>query len=175
MFEKKHPELKAVIEHVEQQVKAGNFGLQNPCQYCGQKYQLRRQHLSSCAGIFNGHYFRHRLHLGTKEHGNHWTAELSTLASLLPQGTTAAAGANPLPMEANADREERRKNARTSGQNPNTKGRAAKGEEQQDHAILPKNGSSSSSTAIAGTGKRRTRRSSGQGWVSGEGNLQAMT
>ena len=69
LMQRKHPALVDVIRTVEQQVRDSNIGLQNPCQFCGQAYKARRQHLSSCAGIFARHYLKHRLCISTQEHG----------------------------------------------------------------------------------------------------------
>ena len=55
-MQRKHPALADVIHTVEQQVRDSNIGLQSPCRFCGQAYKVQRQHLSSCAGIFAGHY-----------------------------------------------------------------------------------------------------------------------
>ena len=40
---------------------SGMFCLKSPCRFCGQTFKNRRAHLSSCIGIFNGHYLIRRL------------------------------------------------------------------------------------------------------------------
>ena len=57
----KHKELVPLIRAVEAQITSAAFALQSPCPFCGQVFRNRRQHLNSCAAIFNAHYLIRRL------------------------------------------------------------------------------------------------------------------
>ena len=67
-MQRKHPHLMPVVRQIEDNIRSSNIGLQNPCQFCGQRYQSRPQHLNACTCVFLAHYLHHRLHL-VQDHG----------------------------------------------------------------------------------------------------------
>ena len=57
----KHPELTAIVQDVTAKIVQSDLALKSPCRFCGQTFKNRRAHLSSCIGVFNGHYLIRRL------------------------------------------------------------------------------------------------------------------
>ena len=60
----RHPQHAPLIMKAEKLMVASNLSLQNPCQYCGMKYQRKSAHLKACIGIFNGTYLYLRIARG---------------------------------------------------------------------------------------------------------------
>ena len=57
----KRPELMLIVNQTISRIIQSDFALSDPCRFCGQAFRLRRDHLRSCIGIFNGHYLLRRL------------------------------------------------------------------------------------------------------------------
>ena len=60
-MQSKHPELTSIVQDVTAKIVQSDLALRSPCAHCGQTFKNRRAHLSSCIGIFNGHYLLRRL------------------------------------------------------------------------------------------------------------------
>ena len=52
----KHPELTEIVQDVTAKIIQSDWAPKSPCRFCGQTFKNRRAHLSSCIGVFNGHY-----------------------------------------------------------------------------------------------------------------------
>ena len=57
----KHPELTEIVQDVTAKITQSDLALKGPCRFCGQTFKNRRANLSSCIGVFNGHYLLRRL------------------------------------------------------------------------------------------------------------------
>ena len=136
----KHPELTAIVQDVTAKIIQSNLALKSPCRFCGQTFKNRRARLSSCIGIFNGHYLLRRLGrkpvTGLQEAAKELaqaTSELDMIRALTPtlQATPSAPATSteapaPVPDQAMDASDKSATRARTEDTGDKSKDRQAK-------------------------------------------------